>query len=200
MRRYSNDLSSSADNIVDQYTASESAERDETTLMSSKLKVKTSNLGARVMRIKYGATEFDSSFGNDGVYDFSESMGNYTFSRVWHINGSKFLLRVIHTEDLYNASHKTDVGDAHFYVYDTSNNTATKISGLPEPELFVDQGNRAIGEPCFVGDKAYIPMATNNSSYPAIWVVDTSSSAPSAVKGLEVACTTIVAVSQMVAK
>lgn len=198
MRRYSNDLSSSADNTAIQYAGYDSDTAIYSDQMTSTLKVKTSNLGARVMRIKSGEAEFDSSFGTNGVYDFSQSMGNYTFSRVWHISGSKFLLRTIHTENLYNASHKTDVGDADFYIYDASSNTSTKVTGLPDPTTaFVGQGNTAIGEPCFVDGKAYIPMATNDS-YPAIWVVDSSSA--SATKGLVVNCTLISAVSQMVAK
>ncbi|MFR9633847.1 MAG: DUF4374 domain-containing protein [Rikenellaceae bacterium] len=197
-RRYSTDLSTEDDAEADQYSESESTDRNDTNKLSDKLYVKTSNKGARVMRIKYGATTFDSSFGTDGYLDFNSSLGNYTFSRVWHIAGSKFLLRVIHTENLYNASHKTDVGDAYFYIFDTDSNTAVKVSGLPEPEDFVDQGSRAIGEPHIEGTKAYVPMATNTATYPAIWVIDTTTA--SATKGLEVQSTSIVSVGKLIAQ
>ncbi len=199
-RRYSTDLSTEDDAVIAQYSESESADRDDSNKLSDPLYVNTSNKGARVMRIKYGESEFDSSFGTDGVMDFNSSLGNYTYSRVWHISGSKFLLRVIHTENLYNASHKTDVGDAHFYVFDASTASATKVAGLPEPEDFTDQGSRAIGEPYIEDDMVYIPMAPNNTSYPGIWMFDATASTPTATMGLEVECTTIVCLGKLIAQ
>ncbi len=194
-RRYSQDLSSEADVEVNQYVDT----TDESTLLDSKLKVKTTNKGASVMRIKYGAAEFDSSFGTDSVLEFESLMDNYTFSRVWHIEGSKFLLRVIHTQFLYNASHKNDVGDADFYIFDVDAKTATKVSGLPNAETdFVDQGNRAIGEPYIEDGKAYIPMAPNTLSYPAIYIIDSATA--SATKGLEVQCSSILCIGKLIAQ
>ncbi|MFI3248910.1 MAG: DUF4374 domain-containing protein, partial [Rikenellaceae bacterium] len=126
-------------------------------------------------------------------------MDNYTFSRVWHITGSKFLLRVIHTQFLYNASHKTDVGDADFYIFDTSSKSATKVTGLPNAETdFVDQGSRAIGEPYIEDGKAYIPMAPNTESYPHIYIIDSSTA--SATKGLEVQCSSILCIGKLIAQ
>ncbi len=194
-RRYSQDLSNENDVEVSQYVDT----TDETTKLSSNLNVKTTNKGASVMRIKYGASDFDSSFGNDGLLEFESLMNNHTFSRVWHISGSKFLLRAIHTQNLYNASHKTDVGDADFYIFDTDSKTATKVSGLPNAETdFVGQGNRSIGEPYIEDGKAYIPMAPNTLSYPAIYIIDSASAA--ATKGLEVQCSSILCIGKLTAQ
>lgn len=178
--------------------ASDGATVTSTDELADKLKVATTAKGASLMRIKYGAAAFDTSFGTDGVLSFEDVMDNYTFSRVWHIAGSKFLLRVIHTQYLYNASHKTDVGDAYFYVFDASTGSATKVSGLPEPADFTGQGNRAIGEPYIEGLKAYVPMAPNNLSYPAIFIINTNSA--TATKGLEVQCSSIVCLGKIIAQ
>ncbi len=194
-RRYSQDLSNESDVTVDQYVDT----TDESTKLDTKLNVKTNNKGASVMRIKYGADEFDSSFGNGGVLEFESLMDNYTFSRVWHIEGSKFLLRVIHTQFLYNASHKTDVGDADFYIFDVDTKTATKVTGLPDAlTAFVDQGNRSIGEPYIEDGKAYLPMAPNTDNYPSIYVIDSATA--SATKGLEVQCTSILCIGKLIAQ
>ncbi|MFR9620722.1 MAG: DUF4374 domain-containing protein [Rikenellaceae bacterium] len=196
-RRYSTDLNNSEDIDVTQYVV-DTEGTTTTEIMDDSLFVNTTNKGASVMRIKYGAAEFDSSFGTDGVLEFESLMDNYTFSRVWHLTGTKFLLRVIHTQYLYNASHKEDVGDAHFYIFDTATGTPTKVSGLPEPSEFTDQGSRAIGEPYIEDGTAYIPMATNTAAYPAIWIVDSSTAAAS--KGLEVQCSSIVCIGKLIAQ
>lgn len=169
-----------------------------TDTLDDALNINTTNKGASVMRIKFGASSFDSSFGTDGLMTFEDKMDNYTFSRVWHISGNKFLLRVIHTQNLYNASHKNDIGDAYFYIFDASNDSITKVSGLPEPDDFSGQGNRAIGEPYIEDGMAYIPMAPNNLEYPAIWVVDSSTA--TSVKGLEVQCSSIVCIGKLTAQ
>ncbi len=199
-RRYSTDLSNDNDIEIAQYHDDTDSDGvvTATTELDAKLSVKTSNKGASVMRIKYGASEFDLSYGDEGVLEFESIMDNYTFSRVWHLTDNKFLLRVIHTQYLYNASHKTDVGDAYFYIFDASTGSATKVSGLPEPDEFTDQGSRAIGEPYIESGKAYIPMAPNTSSYPAIWIVDSASA--SATKGLEVQCSSIVCIGKLTAQ
>ncbi|MFI3332937.1 MAG: DUF4374 domain-containing protein [Rikenellaceae bacterium] len=194
-RRYSQDLSNENDLEVDQYVDT----TDESTKLATKLKVKTTNKGASVMRIKYGAIEFDSSFGNDGLLEFESLMDDYTFSRVWHIADSKFLLRVIHTQFLYNASHKNDVGDADFYIFDIDSKIATKVTGLPDAQTaFVGQGNRSIGEPYIEDGKAYLPMAPNTNSYPLIYIIDSASA--SATKGLEVQCSSILCIGKLIAQ
>ncbi|MFI3305973.1 MAG: DUF4374 domain-containing protein [Rikenellaceae bacterium] len=216
-RRYRNDAADGGDDNdeVTKYKGYDSYVSniytyDENDKQTDKLKLVTTDHGAKVMRIKSGSASFDSSFGTDGVQDLSSIMGNYTFSRVWHITGSKFLLRVIHRENLYNVSHKSDLGDGHFYIYDSSSNTATKVTGLPDPDpagdgdgddsnssdsAFYGMGNTAIGAPCFVGDKAYIPMAIASEEYPSIWVVNSSTA--SATKGLQVVATRVSAVALM---
>ncbi|MFR9669580.1 MAG: DUF4374 domain-containing protein [Rikenellaceae bacterium] len=194
-RRYSQDLSNENDVEVTQYVDT----TDETSALSTKLKVNTTNKGASVMRIKYGDDKFDSSFGTDGLLEFESLMDNYTFSRIWHIADSKFLLRVIHTQNLYNASHKTDVGDADFYIFDTAAKSATKVTGLPEATTaFVDQGSRAIGEPYIEDGKAYLPMAPNTDNYPSIYVIDSASA--TAKKGLEVQCSSILCIGKLIAQ
>ncbi|MFI3323893.1 MAG: DUF4374 domain-containing protein [Rikenellaceae bacterium] len=194
-RRYSQDLSSEDDVEIGQYVDT----TDESTLLDSKLKVKTTNKGASVMRIKYGEDDFDSSFGVDGLLEFESLMDNYTFSRVWHIEDSKFLLRVIHTQYLYNASHKTDVGDADFYIFDVDTKSATKVTGLPNAETdFVDQGSSSIGEPYIENGKAYVPMAPNTLSYPCIYIIDSATA--SATMGLEVQCSSILSIGKLIAQ
>ncbi|MFR9517299.1 MAG: DUF4374 domain-containing protein [Rikenellaceae bacterium] len=194
-RRYSTDLSNENDVEVAQYVDT----TDETTLINTPLKVKTTNKGASVMRIKYGDDKFDSSFGVDGLLEFETLMDNYTFSRVWHLTDSKFLLRVIHTQYLYNASHKNDVGDADFYIFDVDTQSATKVTGLPDSQTaFVGQGNRSIGEPYIEDGKAYVPMAPNTESYPAIYVIDSASA--SATKGLEVQCSSVLCIGKLIAQ
>ncbi|MFR9523912.1 MAG: DUF4374 domain-containing protein [Rikenellaceae bacterium] len=181
---------------VDQYTDT----TDASTLCDDQLSVQTTNKGASVMRIKYGESEFDSSFGEGGVMTFEDKMDDHTFSRVWHIGGTKYLLRVIHEAGVYYLMHHNyrDPGDAFFYIYDSSDSSIVKISGLPEPELFLEQTMSSIGEPLIDGGKIYLPMAPSNQTYPAIWVIDPTTA--SATKGLEVQCSYVISLAKLTAQ
>ncbi len=204
-RRYSeSEASKSTDGTVDEVTQYEYdgvSGIAGTTTQIADLKVATTNKGAKVMRIKSGATEFDSSFGAKDI-DINIDGKEYVFSRVWHISGSKYLLRVIHTPGVFYLMHHNyrDPGDAYFFIYDTATGSATQVAGLPDPELFVLQTQSSIGEPFIDGNMVYIPMAPSNESYPAIWNFDASEATPTATKGLTIKCSYIVSISKLTAQ
>ncbi|MFI3295805.1 MAG: DUF4374 domain-containing protein [Rikenellaceae bacterium] len=174
--------------LVDQYNTTETTDWNESTKLSPLRKV-VSSAKASVMRIKAGETEFDMSYQNGGVLELESLLGDYTFTRVWHLDGDLFLLRVMNedkkaSDGYYYEFHKNTPTDARFAIFNAATGTATYISGLPTTsELREDSSS--IGEPCFSGDQVFIPMSLTNES--AVYVVNNINSAsPAAIKGLSV--------------
>lgn len=152
---------------------------------------------ASVMRIKNGETSFDSSYGTDGVVSNLDSqLGGCTFSRVWHISGDDFLLRVINEPGVYYAFHKSTT-DAKFAIFNASTKVATMVTGTPAIDN-VDESSAAIGEPYCEDGKAYVPIATKDGKKPAVYVIDAATA--TATKGLVIDADFVVGLGKLTAR
>lgn len=173
VRRYNDfnveDINAGKEELITQYSTTVETDWSTSNEIATPLRKVVSNTVAGVMRIKGGETAFDESFGNSGVVDLETLLGGYTFTRVWNIKGNKFLLRVMNEDKptsagYYYEFHKNTPTDARFAIYDADSNSIQYIDGLPTTaELRED--NSSIGEPCFNGSMAYIPMSLTDKSY-----------------------------------
>lgn len=193
---YSVDINNGREELVAQYDVDSTTAADWTEdKKTTPLRKATSRAKAGVMRIKSGASSFDTSFGTDGLVALEEMLGGYTFTRVWHIEGDKFLLRVMSegktADGYYYGFHKSKPVDCHFAIFDASTQKISMISGLPKYAEIRDD-NSAIGEPCSHDGKVYIPISKDSGS--AVYVVDISSSNYAATEGITIKADNILGV------
>ncbi len=171
-------------------------------LMTSIRKAKTTAKGG-VMRIKAGATSFDSSYGDGGFVNLETLLDNYAITRVWHIDDDKFLLRVMSegttTDGYYFGFHKNKPVDCNFAIFEASALTVSYVTGLPAYAEIRDD-NSAIGEPCSYEDVVYIPVSKETGS--AVYVVDISESASTyaASEGISITADNILGVGYLKAQ
>ncbi|MFR9651461.1 MAG: DUF4374 domain-containing protein [Rikenellaceae bacterium] len=147
---------------------------NKTTLAGETRAVKQGTKKSSVMRIN-SSNEWDGSFFFDG---FETTLGS-TFSSVWYMGGTKFLLRVLNdsvADDVYTSSHKA-TADARFAIYDASNNSVAYVTGLPTVAT-IDTGSKAISAPYIDTDNtiAYVAIASTDHTdgFPAIYSINSS--------------------------
>ncbi len=134
---------------------------------------------AGVMRILAGETEFDSSYGTDGVVDL-EADGHQPFYRCWHMTDDYFLLQLYTTGINYSGSGATKMA-----VYCGSTQTLTDVTGLPESDIVSSFCKR----PFNYDGLTYVTVKVTDGSNPAVYVIDPTTA--TATKGLEVECSEI---------
>ena len=130
---------------------------------------------AGALRIKQGATDFDSSY----FFDISAVSGNGIFRRVWHITGNKFLL------EFFNDASKAalNVVDVNrFAIVDMEAKSFNWVTGLPALSDFANMTSNPVELAVYNG-KVYLPVNVKNSD-PAIYVIDPATNV--ATKGLTV--------------
>ena len=141
-------------------------------------------LDAGVLRVNTTTNEFDKSY-----YFNIEDAANATFGKklsffqVWHITGTKFLLRMYATEGKYDST-----SDAKMMaIFDSQSGTLTKVTDFPVAEELADMGRFVYVE----NGKAYIPVVFQKSAsgsstvqQPAIYIIDAA--AAKATKGATV--------------
>ncbi len=166
-------------------------------IITTPIRKAVSSAKGGVMRIAAGSTSFDSSYGEGGFVEIESLLGGYAFTRVWHISGDKFLLRVMSenttAEGYYYGMHKYKPVDCGFAIFDAAAQTISSISGLPAYSEIRDD-NSAIGEPCSYDGVVYIPFSMETSS--AVYVVDITSEASSytATQGISITADNILGV------
>ncbi len=172
--RYSEDINNGKEELVTQYNVDSTTATDwDINDTVDPLRKVVSSAKAGVMRIKAGSTSFDTSFGEGGAADLESKLGGYTFTRVWHIAGDYFLLRVMSenttADGYYYGFHKYKPVDCNFVIYNAAADTIATISGLPKYAEIRDD-NSAIGEPCSYDGVVYIPISKDSGS--AVYCVD----------------------------
>lgn len=135
--------------------------------------IQKTTLNAGVVRIKKGATEFDSSY-----YVDLESQLGAGFLRTWYLYDNYFLIRV------YEEAYGDDfTGNAlHLAVFNAETGKATNVSGLPDASLINDilhGANQVLVE----DGKAIVDVSTSDGN-PAFYVVNVETA--TATKGATV--------------
>ena len=128
--------------------------------------VQKTNLPAGVVRIKAGATDFDSYYCN-----LEELSGGKSFLRCWHIAGTIFCYRCTQAKSnsrgtgatrmaVFKATGNGDKGELHY------------VDGLPEP----DRISSFSGTPFCENSVAYVGVipitADGETNHPAIYKID----------------------------
>ncbi|MFI3239551.1 MAG: DUF4374 domain-containing protein [Bacteroidales bacterium] len=174
---YAENINDNKEEYTTQYAVNSTTATDWVT-ETTPIRKAVSDAKGGVMRIKAGATSFDSSFGEGGFMNIEEILSGHTFTRVWHIAGDYFLLRVMSqgtAEDGYlYGFHKNKPVDTDFAIFNAANGTVSTITGLPAYSEIRDD-NSAIGEPCSYSGVVYIPISKETGS--AVYVVDINSEA-----------------------
>lgn len=146
-------------------------------------------LTGKVVRIKAGATDFDSYYCN-----LEELSGGKSFLRCWHITGDYFLLQMYTGEinsrgtgatrmAVFKATGNGDKGELYY------------VDGLPEP----DRISSFSGTPFCENGVAYVGVipitADGETNHPAIYKIDPVTH--TATKGLTVNATGITAIGRL---
>ncbi len=193
---YAEDVNNGKEQLTTQYAVNSTTATDWTEETIPIRKPKATAKGG-VMRIKAGASSCDSSYGEGGFVELETLLGGYAFTRVWHIDGDKFLLRVMSEgtvdEGYYYGFHKYKPVDCHFAIFDASTQSIAYINGLPE-YAEIRNDNNSIGEPCSHEGVVYIPISKETGS--AVYVVDlnTSASSYTATQGISIIADNILGV------
>lgn len=113
------------------------------------------------LRIKKGASEFDSDY----YFNLSEVTDGYKFRRLWHLSGNKFFL------EIYNDKTVSSTSVGHQYgIVDMGTKTFKWVTGVPDKTLIVS-GNETGGVPLFYNGKLYMPI-TEFKQDAAIYIID----------------------------
>ncbi|MDO4164884.1 MAG: DUF4374 domain-containing protein [Bacteroides sp.] len=101
------------------------------------------------LRILKGAEEFDPDY----YYNIDDETGGYTFRRVWHMTGDKFLL------EIYNSTGKPGMTDPghQFAVVDMGDKSFVWVTGIPAKNL-ITSGTETGGVPMYYGGTIYLPI------------------------------------------
>ncbi|MDR1762788.1 MAG: DUF4374 domain-containing protein, partial [Dysgonamonadaceae bacterium] len=129
----------------------------------------TTTLPAGALRIKKGATTFDSDY----YFNIAEKTGGLRFRKVWHIAGTSFLLEVYNDFEITINTPATQ-----YAVVDMANRTFKMISGIPAKDKIT-----GTGLPAAYDGKMYFPITAEGEN-PAIYIIDPTTAV--AVKGLSV--------------
>ncbi|MDO4164176.1 MAG: DUF4374 domain-containing protein [Bacteroides sp.] len=152
----------------------------------------TGELGARVMRINSGETEFDESY---GAVDLEALSDGCSFLRVWHITDDYFLLQMFTAiED--NASNPgylnaRGTGATGLAVYRGSTKTFTTVTGLPDADVISSFGSTPYAEDGYI----YVGVVTSDGSYPTIYQINPTTA--TATAGLVVEAEDISAIGKL---
>lgn len=140
-------------------------------------------LDAGVLRVNTTTNQFDASYYYNIETAAETTFGKkLSFFQVWHVTGTKFLIRMYATAGKYDSTADAKV----MAIFDSSTGSLTKVSGFPEPESFADMGRFVYVEE----GKAYIPVVFQKSSgaavtqQPAIYIIDAATAV--ATKGATV--------------
>ena len=136
---------------------------------SNDLKKVTGTLPSAVMRIKKGETKFDDSF----YVNLEETGPKLPVFRVWHIEGSNFLMQMYDE----NIQSKTTT---KFAIFNADNSSVKLIEGMPEASLISNVGNTPYGDK----GMCYLSIVTNDGRNPAFYRIDPKTA--TATRGLEV--------------
>ncbi len=135
---------------------------------------------AGVMRIKAGETDFDSSYGTDGVVDLESQLG-LPFYRLWHMSSDYFLLQLYYSKGINYAG----TGATKMAIYCGSTQKLVEGEGLPDPSVVSGFSKH----PFTADGLTYITVQTSDGNLPAVYIIDPTTA--TATKGLEVECTEI---------
>lgn len=138
-----------------------------------------------VMRIKAGATEFDSTY---EPFNFEEVSGGNEVYRCWHITGDYFLLQM-YTQGI-NIQGKATTKMA---IYKGEDRTFTYITGLPSEDQI---SSFSVKNPYCEDGACYIAVATTTGS-PRVYKVDPVTA--TATAGLTVEIDELGAIGKLVA-
>lgn len=193
---YAENINDNKEEYTTQYAVNSTTATDWVT-ETTPIRKAVSDAKGGVMRIKAGATSFDSSFGDGGFVNLEDKLAGRTFTRVWHIAGDYFLLRVnsqgTAAEGYLYGFHKNKPVDTDFAIYNAAAGTVSTITGLPSYAEIRDD-NSAIGEPCSYSGVVYIPISKETGS--AVYVVDINNEASSyaAKEGISITADNILGV------
>ena len=150
----------------------------------------TGSKKASVMRIKKGATEFDSDY---GVVDIEGLAGGKSFLRCWHITGDYFLLQMFTGNDANPGGLESKgIGATRLAIYKGSNKSLNYVTGLPASDKITSFGSTPYSEKGVV----YIPVTTSDGgSTQALYKIDPTTN--SATKGLTVNAASITSVGKL---
>jgi len=138
-------------------------------------------LPAGVMRVKAGATEFDSSY----YVNIEEQSNGAGFLRSWHISGDYFLL-MMYDRPFSEAGYAA----TRLAVFKGDTGVLTYINGLPAVETITSFANT----PYFESGKIFMPVMVTGQD-PAIYVIDAATA--TATKGVSVKANSISSVGKL---
>lgn len=193
---YAENINNGKEEYTTQYDVNSTSSTDWVTETNPIRKAVSSAKGG-VMRIKAGSSSFDTNFSDNGFLNIESLLDGHTFTRVWHIAGDYFLLRVMSqgtaTDGHLFGFHKNKPVDTNFAVLNVANGTVSSISGLPEYAEIRDDSS-AIGEPCSYAGVIYIPISKETGS--AVYCIDINNEASSytATKGISITADNILGV------
>lgn len=138
-------------------------------------------LDAGVMRIKAGATDFDSNY----YVSIEAQSDGKSFLRCWHAGGNYFLLRMFDRPFSQAGYTATQLA-----IFNADSGKLTFVDGLPAADTITDFGKMPYIEDGFI----YMPVMTDDG-YPTIYKINPATA--TATKGLSVEATTVTAVGKV---
>lgn len=152
------------------------------TTSSADLKRVEGTLPSGVMRIKAGATTFDSSY-----YVNLETLGNKNpMFKCWHITDDYFLLQM-YTDGLNSYGTST----TELAIFDGSAQTLKIVTGLPSADVIDSFGNIPFCE----NGAIYLPVVVANGDTPSLYKIDPTTA--TATKGLSIEAASVSAVGKL---
>lgn len=145
-------------------------------------KVQQTTLDAGVVRIRKGATEFDSDY----YFNIEAATGGKSFRRCWHIADDYFLL-LMYDRAL---TEKDPVANA-LAIYKAEDKKFTYVTGLPSAGVTTGFGNAPYNE----NGIAHMAVTTTDGSQPAVYLIDPATA--KATKGITVTAAAISAVGKL---
>lgn len=132
----------------------------------------TTDRPSGVMRIKAGATEFDSSYPR---FNIEEVAGGNQVYRCWHISGDYFLLQM-YTQGL----NIKGTGATRLAVYKGEERTFTYVTGLPDADVISSFSK----DPYCEDGMCYTTVVTTDGAKPTVYKIDPATA--HATAGLQV--------------
>lgn len=145
-------------------------------------KVQKTTLDAGVVRIKKGATEFDSNY----YFNIEAAAGGKSFRRCWHMTGDYFLL-LMYDRPL---TEKDPVANA-LAIYKAEDKKFSYVTGLPAAAVTTGFGNTPYNE----NGITHMAVTTTDGSQPAVYLIDPVTA--KATKGITVTAESISAVGKL---
>ncbi len=121
--------------------------------------VQKTELPAGVVRIKSGAEEFDSDY----YFNIEEVTDGKSFLRCWHIAEDYFLMLMYDKPLTVEGYAATELA-----IFKAEDKQLTYVTGMPSASVISAFGNTPHSE----NGKAYVPVATTDTDYPAIYQID----------------------------